>query len=136
MGNAAGEVSDCIHLLRLQKLGLQPQALCKIAAVGDEVRDLSRCIPHRADAFLHVIEFAVLLPVHQDAAIDIARANGFPHLLVKLNSLLARFQNSRGLAEYFVVLVAGESLERRIDIFNNPAEVGYDDRVGRLLDRP
>src|SRR5256885_12529408 len=49
----------------------------------------------RTDAFLDVIQFPVLLPVHQDAAIGIAGEHGIPHFLINLWALLARFQNSR-----------------------------------------
>src|SRR5256885_15670239 len=89
----------------------------------------------RTDAFLDVIQFPVLLPVHQDAAIGIAGEHGIPHFLINLWALLARFQNSRSLTVNVLTFVSGERLERGIHVFDNSVMIGHHDRVSRLLDR-
>src|SRR5712672_565068 len=102
MGNAASEPSDRVHLLRLDS-----QAFCQITAIGYKMRDLPSAIPDRTDTLVNVIQFAILPPVYQNAAVNIPRTNGFPQLAVKCRRLLSGFQNSRSLADHFLPRIAG-----------------------------
>ena len=96
--------------------------------------DASAGIPYRANAFLHVIQFAIFLAVDQNAAINISREHDFPHLPVELRRLLTRFQNLRRLAVDLFAIVACKRLERRVHVFDDPFIIGHHHGIGRLLD--
>src|SRR5436305_10471696 len=110
---------------------LHSHAFREIASVCDEVSNVPFTIAYRTDAFLDIIQFPVLLPVHQDAAIGIAGEHGIPHFLIDLWALLARFQNSRSLTVNVLTFVTGERLERGIPVFDNSVMIGFHERVSR-----
>ena len=83
-------------------------------SVRDEVRNLTPGIPYRADAFLHRIQLAVLLSIHETAGKRIACANRLPNSLVNFKSLMARFQSSWALPAHLAAVVSARYLECRI----------------------
>ena len=89
MRHPAGEPPNRIHFLRLQQLRLYPQPLSEVPSIRNKMRDASRIVANRADAFVHVIKLAILLTVGQNAAIDVARADGLPQIAVNGGSLLS-----------------------------------------------
>src|ERR1700722_17285447 len=98
MRNAPSEAADRVHLLGLKQLRFHPQAGSKVAAIANKMSDDSGGVPYGTDAFVEIVQTAVLLAVHHDAAIDVTRTNGFPKFTVESGGLLSRFQNRRSLA--------------------------------------
>ena len=134
MGDSSREAADRIHLLGLRKLRFQAHSFAHVPSVGDEVRDFTRRIAHRTNAFFQVIQCAVFFLVDQNPAKDISRQNGVPHVAVHLRSLFARFENTVTLPAHLVTGVATQSFECRIHILDDSMPVGDDDGIGRLLD--
>src|SRR4029077_19831618 len=101
---------DCVHLLRLLKLILQPALVRNVAIVGDKMRDLTFAVTQGSDGFLRHKCISAFFAVYHGAAKDIARENGLPQLLVQFRGLMAGLQNSWGLAQQFSGGITGQSL--------------------------
>src|ERR1700676_2861287 len=96
--------------------------------------DHSCGIANGADAFVEIVETAVLLAIYQDAAVDVTRANGFPKFAVEGGRLLSRFQNRWSLAEDFLAGIAAQLFKCRVHIFDDAFAVGDKDDIGRWFD--
>jgi len=58
--------------LRLNQLAFEPPSFCQVTTVGNEVCDLARGIPNRADALFGVIEFPIFVAIDEYTAIDLS----------------------------------------------------------------
>ena len=88
VSHSARQAADCVHLLHLQKLRLQPQALGQIAPVGNKVGNGPRRVPDRTDTLFDVVQFPGFLTIYKNAAVDIAGAYCLPQFLIDLRTLL------------------------------------------------
>src|SRR5579872_1142730 len=98
MRHPTGQTSDGVHFLCLKKLGLQTEPVGQVAAIRDEMCNLSIGVANRRDALLNIVVIPILLPVYEDPAIHISGEKRLPHLLIGFGALLARLQNARRFA--------------------------------------
>ena len=129
VSDASGEAADGIHLLRLAELRLEANAFGKIAPVGNEMSDAAFAIADGTDAGLHIVEFAVLFAIDQNAAEHVAGKDRLPHRLIKLRRLLARLQDARRLAASFGGAISGKRLKCRVHVFDDSVAIGDHDAV-------
>ena len=61
MRHAARKSFDSVHLLCLRELSFESQMLGQVAAVGDEVSNLSVGVTDGRNAFFNVVQVAVFL---------------------------------------------------------------------------
>jgi hypothetical protein len=122
--------------LQLKLLFLLFPEFGNVLGDGDEMGQMAGLIPHGRDGLLSAEEFAGLLAVDDHPLAGGSVGELGPHLPIKFLVVQARPENSRGLAQRFLFVVAGRRHECGIHVLNDALGIGQHDAVGSLLDHP
>src|SRR6266403_1444971 len=98
------------------------------------MRDRSFRVGHASNRFLFEVKLPTFLQILKFGAKGFSRTNGSPEIRVKLGAVLTRFEQARRFTNHFVPMIAIQFQESGIGVFYNPAPVGNDHIVSRLLD--
>ncbi len=134
MRHAAGQLTNRFHSLGLVELILKLLALGNVFLDREEMGDGSVRCPNRRDRRGLPEEFSVLPPVLHLPPPFVTRRDGFPQVPVFFLGGVARFQNTRVLANDILGAITSDRAELRIDVLDGAFDVRDDDGGRALLD--
>ena len=135
VGDAARELADGLHLLRLAELLLEVVLAGDVALEADVADHLARGVAHRGDDHFRHVVVPVLPAVDEDAGEHSSGGERVPHPPVDLGSLHAALEEAGVLADGLGGAVAGHPLERRVDVLDRAGGVRDECHLARLRER-
>ncbi len=113
----------------LLQLQLARHVTFELHVVGDD----AALIAHRRNGGLVGVQAAIFPLVDNASVPHLPGANGRPQLLEEAVVVFPASEDVQGLPNHFATPIAGDTLEGRIDIKNDPVGIKYDHALGGLL---
>ena len=135
VGDATGEHADGLHLLDLPQLVFESSFACDVPLDGHMVTDVARVILDRRHRRIHEQGRAIAPAYVHPTRPHFACIDPVCDVLIGLGALLFMAQQAPVAPEELGAVVAGEPLQRGVDVANHPFRVGHHHGVGDLLDR-